>query len=279
MGIVKNLMVRVGADLSRFNTSFSKAAGVTGSFSKQTQTAVKEVAAEMKGLKIAAIECGKSNAGIVSITDQIRELKEEQAALQSMGFSWGFTKFEENEAQLRSLTAQLNEYKATLATPDTSTEVLAQNLRNAVNEAQSLGAQMQTAKDALRQLESAGLGAGDADWDDMYQTVFRLTDAVKAYKDSLTDVGDETEDTERKTGKLGSAVRSAFGWVKKATFGMLGLGKSAKNSSGGMESLVRSLKRISLVSVGIQLTKAVFGELRSIVCPITYLRMRRSRRR
>lgn len=248
-GVVKNIMVRVGADLSRFNSNFAKAAGATGNFGKQTKAAMKEVFDAMRGLKMATIEDGESNAGIVSLTDKIRALKEEQAALQAMGFSWGFTRFEENEAQLRSLTEQLENYKDSVM--DTPVSELAQDLRDAVDSAKGLGFKLQVAQVALKKLEFRGLGAGNSDWDDMYLRVNRLKNAVKEYKESLTDAGN-------KTGSFGQ-------WLKNTAAHFVDFSKQSRKSSSGVEGLVRSIRRIGLVSVGLRLVKGMFGGLRSVV--------------
>lgn len=193
LAVVKNMIVRVGADLSGLISGFGKASGATGSFAKQTEKAMKNSSLSLGNLKKAMAQGGK-NAAIVSLTDQIRELEAEQKALKAAGFSWGYEGFEGNEALLRDLKSQLNDY--------------------------------------IR---------------------------------SLDETGDETEETTRKTRRLGAVARSALGWMKNAASNVLGFGKNAKSSTAGLESLVRSIRRIGLVSVGLRLVKSIFGELQSVV--------------
>lgn len=193
MAVVKNMIVRVGADLSGLISGFGKASGVTGSFVKQTEKAMQNSTLSLGNLKKAMAQGGK-NAAIISLTDQIRELEAEQKALKAAGFSWGYEGFEGNEALLRDLKSQLNDY-------------------------------------------------------------------IK----SLEETGEETEETARKTSRLGAAARSALGWVKETASKALGIGKNAKGSTAGIESLVRSIRRIGLVSIGLRLVKSIFGELQSVV--------------
>lgn len=300
MGVVKNLMVRVGADLSGLVSGFNQGAKATGNFKKQTGKALKESAMSLGILKKAMASGGK-NAEIVSLVDQIKELESGLKAAGEAGFGWGYESFENDVLFLRDLKTQLNEYVAKFnQEPDGPNQWIARlrelqaaqaqlntgeifgarsemddlnfriagftdGLRNAVNAAQPLGAQLAAAKNSLREMERAGLGIGDAAWDEMYQTVSRLSEAAREYKAALDDVGDETTDTERKTSRLGFAAKSALGWFRQGAAGISNIGKSAKSSSRGVESLLRSIRRIGLFSVGLRLVRSIFGELQSIV--------------
>ena len=193
MGVVKNMIVRVGADLSGLISGFKKGSGATGNFAKEASAAMRSITLNQASLSKAMAQGGKNKA-IVSLVDQIRELEEEQKALKAAGFSWGYEGFEGNEALLRSLKAELNEY--------------------------------------IRAQEEAG---------------------------------DVTEQTARKAGRLGSAVRSAGGWLKQGAKNLLSIGASAKASGPGVEGLLRSIRRLGIVSLGLRLSNAVFGELGSIV--------------
>lgn len=193
LAVVKNMIVRVGADLSSLVSGFKKGSGATESFAKQTEKALKNSTLSMGNLKKAMAQGGK-NAAIVSLIDQIRELEAEQKALKEAGFSWGYEGFEGNEMLLRDLKSQLNDY--------------------------------------IRSLE---------------------------------DTGDSTEEVTQKTGRLGAAARSAWGWIKQTVSRTMTLGKESKGSTVGVESLIKSLRRIGLVAVGVRLVKSIFGELQSVV--------------
>ncbi len=193
MAVVKNMIVRVGADMSGLLSGFKKGGGATESFAKQASKALRNTTLSEANLKKAMAQGGK-NASITSLVDQIRELEAEQKALKDLGFSWGYEGFENNEALLRSLKNELNEY--------------------------------------IRTQEQAE---------------------------------ESTEETAQKTSRLGTAAKSAAGWLKQASAKILGMGKSSKTSNAGVGDLIRSVKRLGVVAIGTRLVTAVFGELSSIV--------------
>lgn len=193
MAVVKNMIVRVGADLSGLTSGFKKGAGATGSFAKQTRNALRESTLSLSNLK-KAMASGNKNTAIVSLTDQIRELEAQQKAAKDAGFSWGYEVFENNETLLRDLKSQLNDY-------------------------------------------------------------------IK----SLNETGSATEAVSKKNEDLKSSSGSVWKGLKKIASHILGFGKSAKSSSHGVEGLIRSIRRIGFVSVGLSLVKSLFGEMQSIV--------------
>jgi len=193
LAVIKNMIVRVGADLSGLTSEFKKSSGATGSFAKQTEQALKNSALSLGSLKKSMAQGGKNEA-IVSLTDRIRELEAEQKALKAAGFSWGYEGFEGNEKLLRDLKGELNDY--------------------------------------IR---------------------------------SLKDTGESTEEVAEKTGKLGAAAQSTKSRLKDIASNVLSLSKRSKTSTAGLESLVRSIRRIGLVTAGLHLVKSIFGELGSIV--------------
>lgn len=193
MAVVKNMIVRVGADMSGLLSGFKKGGGATESFAKQASKALRNTTLSEANLKKAMAQGGK-NASITSLVDQIRELEAEQKALKDLGFSWGYEGFESNEALLRSLKNELNEY--------------------------------------IRTQEQAE---------------------------------ESTEETAQKTSRLGTAAKSAAGWLKQAGAKILGMGKSSKTSNAGVGDLIRSVKRLGVVAIGARLVTAIFGELSSVV--------------
>lgn len=193
MAVIKNMIVRVGADMSGLISGFNKSGKAVNSFKSQTTQALRDSTLSLSNLKKAMASGGKNDA-IVSLTDQIRELGAEQKALKAAGFSWGYEGFEGNEKLLRSLKSQLQDYI-----------------------------------------------------------------------DELENTGETTEETTKKTSRLGQAARSAFSWLKQAGAKVFGFGKQASGSTSGVEKLLRSIRRIGIVSVGLRLTKSLFGELQSIV--------------
>lgn len=64
---------------------------------------------------------------------------------------------------------------------------------------------------------------------------------------------------------LGRIVRAPVTGIKKIASKLQEVGHSAKSSTGGLSSMVRSIRNIGLLSVGLRIAGAVFGRLRSIV--------------
>ncbi len=64
---------------------------------------------------------------------------------------------------------------------------------------------------------------------------------------------------------LGRIVRAPVTGIKKIASKLQEVGHSAKSSTGGLSSMVRSIRNIGLLSVGLRLVGAAFGRLWSIV--------------
>lgn len=64
---------------------------------------------------------------------------------------------------------------------------------------------------------------------------------------------------------LGRIVRAPVTGIKKIASKLQEVGHSAKSSTGGLSSMVRSIRNIGLLSVGLRIAGAAFGRLRSIV--------------
>lgn len=60
----------------------------------------------------------------------------------------------------------------------------------------------------------------------------------------------------------GSRIGGVFSGIKSK---ILGIGNASRSSTGRIESLLRSIRRISLVHLGLRLTRSLFGELSSAV--------------
>lgn len=176
MGVVKNLMVRVGADLSGLVAGFNKASNAPESFKKRTEKAMKDSVLSVGNLKKAMAQGGK-NSAIVSLVDQIRELEAEQKALKSAGFSWGFEGFEGNERLLRSLKAELKEYTDSL---NLAGEKAEEALEDTGNATKKLGRSANSAFPGVKKVVSwiTGLRSGAKSSSD---GIDRLTRTLKRF--------------------------------------------------------------------------------------------------
>lgn len=193
MSVVKNMIVRVGADLSGLIGGFQKGGKSMDSFKKQASEALRSATLTQANLTKAMAQGGK-NSAIVNLVDQIRELEAEQKQLQKLGFGWGYEGYEGNAALLRSLKQELNEY-------------------------------------------------------------------VKAQEEAA----EATEETGEKTSQLGAAFRSAGGWIKQVGSNLFNVEKRSKASKSSVEGLLRSIRRLGIVSLGLRFVRAVFGELGTVV--------------
>lgn len=158
MGVVKNLMVRVGADLSGLVSGFNKASKAPESFKKRTEKAMQDSVLSVGNLKKAMAQGGK-NSGIVSLVDQIRELEAEQKAFKDAGFSWGYEGFEQNERLLKSLKSELKEYTDGLELSGKKAE---ESLEDASTAARKLGTNSKSAFSGVKKVVSwiSNLGKG-----------------------------------------------------------------------------------------------------------------------
>lgn len=188
-----NMIVRVGADMSGLIGEFKKSGRATENFAKQASDALRQATLSEANLKKAMAQGGK-NSYIVNLTDQIRELEQEQKALKAAGFGWGYEGFENNEILLESLKNELNDYVR-----------------------------------------------------------------------SVRDAGKETEDTGAKIKKLGSASQQSNAGIKSTEKALSGVKSNAKNAHIGVDGLLRSIRRLGVVSLGLRFVRSLFGELGSIV--------------
>ena len=99
-----NMIVRVGADMSGLIGEFKKSGRATENFAKQASDALRQATLSEANLKKAMAQGGK-NSYIVNLTDQIRELEQEQKALKAAGFGWGYEGFENNDRSLAESAA------------------------------------------------------------------------------------------------------------------------------------------------------------------------------
>ena len=192
-GVVKNMIVRVGADISGLIGEFKKSGKATENFANQASNALRQATLSEANLKKAMAQGGK-NSYIVNLTDQIRELEQEQKALKAAGFGWGYEGFEQNEALLRNLKSELNDY-------------------------------------------------------------------IK----SVREAGNETDEMEEEVEELGSTSRRSGGWLQNIKNFFSGMKTHSFSAKNGVESLLRSIRRLGVVSLGLRFVRSIFGELGSVV--------------
>lgn len=288
----RNLIIRVGIDASGYSKGLKKVKEETQSVSDQL---AKTTAAASVSQRVAPAQAGTSvtdrvgsmlkEGGIPLITDidvnniaEARRQAEDLAAvmtkLQAKGAAAsGATgadaeKYWQVKGMYEAITADIYNYDEALR-QQYQAQKEAENA--AVSQAQAQEAAAAGQRDVSR--ETQGLaGKIKSAWGSLKSYIKGLHSTEEAANDAARGVSrfsGAASTTARVTGWLG---RSALQLVK-LPFRVLGsgasmirrMGDSARSSTGGLSSMVRSLRNISLLSVGLKIAGAAFGRLRSIV--------------
>lgn len=288
----RNLIIRVGIDASGYSKGLKKVKEETKSVSDQL---AKTTAAASMSQRVAPAQAGTSvtdrvgsmlkEGGIPLITDvdvnniaearrQAADLAAVMTKLQAKGASApGATgadaeKYWQVKGMYEAITADIYNYDEALR-QQYQAQMDAENA--AVSQAQAQEAAAAGQRDVSR--ETQGLaGKIKSAWGSLRSYIKGLYSTEEAANDAARGVSrfsGAASTTARVTGWLG---RSALQLVK-LPFRVLGsgasmirrMGDSARSSTGGLSSMVRSLRNISLLSVGLRIAGAAFGRLRSIV--------------
>lgn len=264
MAVVKNLMVRVGADLSPLTGELARASGRLRDLGAEGKASSEEVAKGLENVK-RAMEGTASNKGIIQLRDQIAELEAQQKSLQALGFDWGYKQFEDNALRLRELKGALQEYIDAFNAPEPTdgprewVSQLRQGLDGAnekvtaftdgliasVDASMPLGARLEQARDALNQMKNAGLGLGDSGYDQMYQIVQGLTAEAREYQRTLSN----PEPEQRKIGpiqQLRNAIREAGGAGEVLRGALGGIWSGVRTGAGLAARGVRTVGSVAL---------------------------------
>lgn len=288
----RNLIIRVGIDASGYSKGLKRVKEETQSVSDQL---AKTTAAASVSQRVAPAQAGTSvtdrvgsmlkEGGIPLITDidvnniaEARRQAEDLAAvmtkLQAKGAAAsGATgadaeKYWQVKGMYEAITADIYNYDEALR-QQYQAQMDAENA--AVSQAQAQEAAAAGQRDVSR--ETQGLaGKIKRAWGSLRSYIKGLHSTEEAANDAARGVSrfsSAASTTARVTGWLG---RSALQLVK-LPFRVLGsgaslikrMGDSARSSSGGLSSMVRSIRNIGLLSVGLRIAGAAFGRLRSIV--------------
>lgn len=288
----RNLIIRVGIDASGYSKGLKKVKEETKSVSDQL---AKTTTAASMSQRVAPAQAGTSvtdrvgsmlkEGGIPLITDvdvnniaearrQAADLAAVMTKLQAKGAAAsGATgadaeKYWQVKGMYEAITADIYNYDEALR-QQYQAQMDAENA--AVSQAQAQEAAAAGQRDVSR--EAQGLaGKIKSAWGSLRSYIKGLYSTEEAANDAARGVSrfsGAASTTARMTGWLG---RSALQLVK-LPFRVLGsgaslikrMGDSARSSTGGLSSMVRSLRNIGMLSIGLRLAGAAFGRLRSIV--------------
>lgn len=115
MSVIKNMLVRIGADASGFNGSMEAVKARIKGVGTQASEAAKETGGSMGSVK-AAIEKGFDNKHIIQVNDQIKLLKANIKSYERQGFGIGYAAYDKDYQKLQELQQELKEYKRSLGT-------------------------------------------------------------------------------------------------------------------------------------------------------------------
>ena len=287
----RNLIIRVGIDASGYSKGLKKVKEETQSVSDQL---AKTTAAASVSQRVAPAQAGTSvtdrvgsmlkEGGIPLITDvdvnNIAEARRQAADLAAV-----MTKLQAKGAGAKDATGPDVEkywqvkgmYEAItddIRTYDTALAEQAGAQANAEAEAERLA----RAENSV--LWNLGKIAGDNKTGNFFRGLYNNVEKCRSGFQKFRQVQADSEaemyrvsSRARSVGRaignvanaLGRIVRAPVTGIKKIASKLQEVGHSAKSSTGGLSSMVRSIRNIGLLSVGLRLAGAAFGRLRSIV--------------
>lgn len=288
----RNLIIRVGIDASGYSKGLKRVKEETQSVSDQL---AKTTAAASMSQRVAPAQAGTSvtdrvgsmlkEGGIPLITDinvnNIAEARRQAADLAAV-----MTKLQAKGAATPGATGADAEkywqvkgmYEAITTDIYSYDEALRQQYQaqmDAENAAVSQAQAQETAAEGQRNVsrEAQGLaGKIKSAWGSLKSYIKGLYSTEEAANDAARGVSRfsrAASTTARVTGWLGRSalqlVKLPFRVLSSGASLIKRMGDSARSSNGGLSSMVRSIRNIGLLSVGLRIAGAAFGRLRSIV--------------
>lgn len=254
----KNLIIRVGIDASNYNKGMDKLRAKAAEAGKAVSSSLKKsstVAPPQPGTTVsdrvgAMLQKGSSSlitdidiGNIAQARRQAEDLSAVITKLQAKGAAipgaagLNAQKYRQAVVAYEAVSAAISDYEARL-----KEEALAQQTARdaAVEHAQALKEQADSASTAGEEASSSSN---------------RLTKAARIASRTVTYLAYQG----------GRLVRLPFRLLGNGVSHIRQMGSAAKASTGGLSSMVRSIRNIGAISVGLRIAGAAFGRLRSIV--------------
>ena len=265
MAVSKNLIVRVGADLSKLKSGFRQAGQTTQKFAQDTASSA----------RTAAAATAKVSPQIKSLTKQLEELKAKRMDWRELGFS-------DSDTNVRSVTAQIAELEAKLRTlrgQDAGAATTASAMDQIANEANQAAAGMDRVADAERQAAAAGNGVRNTAgiFSSFRAAVQQAGGAGAVARTALSGLWGgirRVGSTARSVAAsglrtLGSGLRSigrgAISGIRSVVSHIANIGHRARSAHSGVGGLMSSIKSIGVAAIGLKIASAAFGRFRSLV--------------
>ena len=207
--------------------------------------------AAAKGTNYVAIFDGDEVVNIEDVAARIKELTKEAGAADQV------------VDKLRAAINNIGESNLKFAN-ESGLEQLARQIERASGKAEQLGEKLgKTGKRAEEMAEKVQKNASEVEKQnkslgEASQKLAKNEQALNSNAKSLS----RTSILCNALTSAGNRIGGVFSGIKRK---ILGIGNASRSSTGRIESLLRSIRRISLVHLGLRLTRSLFGELSSAV--------------
>lgn len=284
MAFSKNILVRVGADLSKLRSGFRQAGQTTQKFAQDTASSV----------RTAAAATAKVSPQVKSLTKQLEELKAKRMNWRELGFS-------DSDSNVRAVTAQIAELEAKLRTlrgQDPGAATTASAMDQIAREASTAASGLTRVSDASRRTSQAAIESAERvrqAWSNMQTISGPIRSAFSHIRDGAGIVGTAIRHPLQALDRLAGAavsggvkiakalgstaasgVRRLASGLKSIGSGVVGgirsvashianIGHRARSSRSGVGGLMSSIKSIGIAAIGLRIAAGAFGRFRSIV--------------
>lgn len=239
----RNLIVRVGIDASKFASGLSK---MRKAFKSASQQMANESAAMSASQKVAKAQAG------TTVNDRVGALIQSGGA--KLITEADINNIAEARRQAQDLAAVMTKLEAKGAAVDGASGPDAEKYWNVKGMYEAVSDSIREYEDATKKAASSASAAVNASR--------KLSFGFQSLSARARSAGRAVSRTGHFVSQL---VRYPFHLLKKGAGAIRDMGRSATTSQIGLSRMIRSVRNIGLLSIGLRIAGAAFGRLRSIV--------------
>lgn len=239
----RNLIVRVGIDASKFSSGLGK---MRKAFKSASQQMANESAAMSASQKVAKAQAG------TTVNDRVGALIQSGGA--KLITEADINNIAEARRQAQDLAAVMTKLEAKGAAVDGASGPDAEKYWNVKGMYEAVSDSIREYEDATKEAASSANAAVNA--------ARKLSFGFQSLSARARSAGHAVSRTGHFVSQL---VRYPFHLLKKGAGAIRDMGRSATTSQIGLSRMVRSVRNIGLLSIGLRIAGAAFGRLRSIV--------------
>lgn len=239
----RNLIVRVGIDASKFSNGLGK---MRKDFKSASQQMANESAAMSASQKVAKAQAG------TTVNDRVGALIQGGGA--KLITEADISNIAEARRQAQDLAAVMTKLEAKGAAVDGASGPDAEKYWNVKGMYEAVSDSIREYEDATKEAASSARAAESS--------AQKLSFGFQSLSARARSAGRAVSRTGHFVSQL---VRYPFYLLKKGAGAIRDMGRSATSSQVGLSRMVRSMRNIGLLSIGLKLAGAAFGRLRSIV--------------